>query len=63
MRSELGVRSTPTFFINGLAVVGAQPFEVFERVIDMELAGEIPEYPDTRKLVLQRIRNHEAQHE
>jgi protein-disulfide isomerase len=40
--SELGVRSTPTFFINGLAVVGAQPFEVFEQVIDMELAGEIP---------------------
>ncbi len=39
---ELGVRSTPTFFINGLAVVGAQPFEVFEQVIDMELAGEIP---------------------
>jgi len=40
--SELGVQSTPTFFINGLALVGAQPFEVFERVIDMELAGEIP---------------------
>jgi protein-disulfide isomerase len=40
--SELGVRSTPTFFINGLAVVGAQPFDVFEQIIDMELAGEIP---------------------
>jgi protein-disulfide isomerase len=40
--SELGVRSTPTFFINGLAVVGAQPFEVFQQIIDMELAGEIP---------------------
>lgn len=40
--SELGVQSTPTFFINGLALVGAQPFEVFERVIEMELAGEIP---------------------
>jgi protein-disulfide isomerase len=40
--SELGVQSTPTFFINGLALVGAQPFEVFEQVIDMELAGEIP---------------------
>jgi protein-disulfide isomerase len=40
--SQFGVRSTPTFFINGLAVVGAQPFEVFERIIDMELAGEIP---------------------
>ena len=40
--SELGVQSTPTFFINGLALVGAQPYEVFERVIEMELAGEIP---------------------
>ena len=40
--SELGVRSTPTFFINGLAVVGAQPFEVFQQVIDLELAGKIP---------------------
>lgn len=40
--SQLGVRSTPTFFVNGLAVVGAQPFEVFQQVIDMELAGKIP---------------------
>lgn len=39
----LGVRSTPTFFINGLAVVGAQPLEVFTQVIDKELAGEFPE--------------------
>lgn len=41
--SEFGVRSTPTFFINGLAVVGAQPFEVFDQIISMELAGEIPQ--------------------
>jgi protein-disulfide isomerase len=40
--SQLGVRSTPTFFINGLAVIGAQPFEVFDQIIGMELAGEIP---------------------
>src|SRR6266536_3270145 len=39
---NLGVRSTPTFFINGLAVVGAQPLNVFKQVIDKELAGEIP---------------------
>ena len=38
----LGVRSTPTFFINGLAIVGAQPLDVFKQVIDKELAGEIP---------------------
>jgi len=39
---NLGVNSTPTFFINGLAVVGAQPLNVFTQVIDKELAGEIP---------------------
>jgi protein-disulfide isomerase len=39
---NLGVNSTPTFFINGLALVGAQPLEVFKQVIDKELAGEIP---------------------
>jgi protein-disulfide isomerase len=40
---NLGVQSTPTFFINGLAVVGAQPLSVFKQVIDKELAGEIPQ--------------------
>ena len=40
--SNLGVRSTPTFFINGLPLVGAQPFEVFQEVITKELAGEYP---------------------
>lgn len=39
---NLGVRSTPTFFINGLAIVGAQPLDIFKQVIDRELAGEIP---------------------
>lgn len=39
--STLGVSSTPTFFVNGLAIVGAQPFEVFKDVIDKELAGDI----------------------
>lgn len=40
---DLGVQSTPTFFINGLAIVGAQPLSVFQQVIDDELAGDIPE--------------------
>lgn len=40
--ADLGVQSTPTFFVNGLALVGAQPFEVFDKVITMELNGEIP---------------------
>ena len=39
---NLGISSTPTFFINGLAVVGAQPLSVFKQVIDKELAGDIP---------------------
>jgi len=39
---ELGVNSTPTFFVNGIALVGAQPLSVFQQVIDMELAGQIP---------------------
>ena len=38
----LGVQSPPTFFINGLALVGAQPLTAFTQVIDKELAGEIP---------------------
>ncbi len=37
--SSLGVRGTPTFFINGLALVGAQPLETFFKVIDAELAN------------------------
>lgn len=39
--ANLGIQSTPTFFINGLAVVGAQPYEYFKQVIDMEIAGQI----------------------
>ena len=40
--TNLGINSTPTFFINGLAVIGAQPIETFKNVIDKELAGQIP---------------------
>jgi protein-disulfide isomerase len=40
---NLGVRSTPTFFVNGIPVVGAQPFDVFKSLIDKELAGELPQ--------------------
>ena len=39
---KYGVVGTPTFFINGLAVVGAQPYDLFEFIIEKELAGEIP---------------------
>jgi protein-disulfide isomerase len=40
--SNLGVSSTPTFFLNGIAIVGAQSYEVFQQVVEAELAGEIP---------------------
>lgn len=36
--SLIGIRSTPTFFINGIPVVGALPFAEFAAVIDAELA-------------------------
>jgi protein-disulfide isomerase len=38
--NALGVNGTPAFFINGRAVNGAQPFEVFKRIIDDELKGK-----------------------
>jgi protein-disulfide isomerase len=34
----LGVGSTPTLYVNGRPVVGAQPFDYFKAVIDEELA-------------------------
>lgn len=34
----VGVKSTPTFFVNGQLVSGAQPIEVFSEIIDEELA-------------------------
>ncbi|HBX68198.1 MAG TPA: hypothetical protein DEH25_02100 [Chloroflexi bacterium] len=40
--ANLGIRSTPTFFVNGIPVVGAQPFDMFKSLIDQELAGELP---------------------
>lgn len=30
---QIGVRSTPSFIVNGTPLVGAQPFEEFERLI------------------------------
>jgi protein-disulfide isomerase len=35
--TELGVGSTPSVFINGRLVMGAQPFEAFKAIIDDEL--------------------------
>jgi len=35
---ELGLRSTPSFFINGYLLKGAKPYSVFKERIDQELA-------------------------
>jgi protein-disulfide isomerase len=36
--SSYGVTGTPTFFINGVRLVGAQPLTAFQVIIDQELA-------------------------
>ena len=36
--SQIGVSGTPTFFINGIKLVGAQPYAAFQQVIEAELA-------------------------
>lgn len=36
--TALGVSGTPSFFINGTLLVGAQPFSVFQQAIDAALA-------------------------
>jgi protein-disulfide isomerase len=38
--ADLGISGTPTFLINGLPMVGAQPFSAFKQVIDQELAAK-----------------------
>jgi len=36
--TRVGVIGTPTFFINGRVISGAQPLESFTRIVDEELA-------------------------
>ncbi|MGD8632507.1 MAG: thioredoxin domain-containing protein, partial [Anaerolineales bacterium] len=38
--ASLGVSGTPTFFINGIPLVGAQPIDAFIQIIDSELASQ-----------------------
>jgi protein-disulfide isomerase len=37
--AQLGVNGTPFFFVNGYPVTGAQPYDVFEYVIDLAETG------------------------
>jgi protein-disulfide isomerase len=36
-----GITGTPTFFINDIKVVGAQPYEVFQQIIEQELNTDL----------------------
>jgi predicted DsbA family dithiol-disulfide isomerase len=36
----LGVSSTPSFVVNGQPVIGAQPFEVFQQIIEAGLSNQ-----------------------
>lgn len=38
LASSVGASGTPTFYINGRQLVGAQPFDEFKKIIDDELA-------------------------
>lgn len=40
LAQQIGATSTPAFLINGQPVLGAQPYEVFEQVIDQLLANQ-----------------------
>ncbi|HTQ42066.1 MAG TPA: thioredoxin domain-containing protein [Polyangiaceae bacterium] len=39
LASQIGVTGTPTFFVNGRRIVGAQPYEVFRQVVEERLAA------------------------
>ncbi len=36
----LGISATPAFYINGILLMGAQPYSEFESIIEKELAGK-----------------------
>lgn len=39
--ASLGVRGTPTFFVNGYPLVGARPFDFFEEVVELAEEGTL----------------------
>jgi protein-disulfide isomerase len=47
--ASLGVRGTPTFFVNSRLLVGAQPFEVFRGIIEEELKAADAAKAKTKK--------------
>ncbi len=39
MARDVGAKGTPWFFVNGIRITGAQPFEAFQSVVDAQLAA------------------------
>jgi protein-disulfide isomerase len=39
LATQNGLSSTPSFLVNGKAIIGAQPFEAFQQAIEAELSG------------------------
>lgn len=37
MAQQIGVQSTPSFLVNGRPIVGAQPFDEFQKVIESSM--------------------------
>jgi protein-disulfide isomerase len=45
----LGVTGTPTVFVNGRPLSGAQPLEVFVRIVEEELRSAVAARAETKK--------------
>lgn len=58
LAERFGARGTPTFFVNGRVLVGAQPIERFVEAVERELAvaraGDIPRAEYYRRAVLEK---------
>jgi|GEM_PF-2599025 len=46
LAQEAGVDGTPSYFINGRLLVGAQPYSEFKRIIEEELSGNRSSEPE-----------------
>ena len=46
---RLGVTGTPTIFVNGRPLTGAQPLEVFVRIVEEELRSAVEARAETKK--------------
>jgi protein-disulfide isomerase len=53
---DAGVSGTPTFFVNGRKIVGAQPEELFSALVDLELAVPAKPYAELQKSAKKRTR-------